>query len=174
MRCRHRGQRIISGFGCLFEGLVPAASGSQSSPKTSRWHAHQTDPGPFNAHSTDGGGSGLVQHVLRLPARTPPWNPHERELCAAPVSVKRCTLSHIGQPHGSGADLLLFQSQDRLADNSEWDEWRLLRCHVGQFLGSALCSAVGDWSLLGSRSPTQESGSSPTVRTPRRVYGSRS
>jgi len=44
-------------------------------------------------HSTDGGGSGLVQHVLRLPARTPPWNPHERELCAAPVSVKRCTLS---------------------------------------------------------------------------------
>ena len=125
-------------------------------------------------HSTDGGGSGLVQHVLRLPARTPPWNPHERELCAAPVSVKRCTLSHIGQPHGSGADLLLFQSQDRLADNSEWDEWRLLRCHVGQFLGSALCSAVGDWSLLGSRSPTQESGSSPTVRTPRRVYGSRS
>ena len=29
------------------------------------------DPGPFNAHNPDGGRSGLVQHVLRSPARIP-------------------------------------------------------------------------------------------------------
>jgi hypothetical protein len=29
------------------------------------------DPGAFNTHSPGGGGSGLVQHIFRLPARIP-------------------------------------------------------------------------------------------------------
>jgi hypothetical protein len=71
MGCRHRGQGVKSGLGCLFELLVTAAIGFQSSPKTSRGHARERDPRPFNAHSPDGRGSGLVQHVLRSPARIP-------------------------------------------------------------------------------------------------------
>ncbi len=50
-------------------------------------------PGPFNAHSQDGGGSGLVQHVLCSPARIPAADHSRRGLCAAPASIKRCTLS---------------------------------------------------------------------------------
>ena len=70
MRCRYSGPRGKSGFGCQFERMVAAAIGSQSSPKTSQPHAAR-DPGPFNAHNPDGGRSGLVQHVLRSPARIP-------------------------------------------------------------------------------------------------------
>jgi hypothetical protein len=50
-------------------------------------------PGPFNAHSQDGEGSGLVQHVLCSPARIPAADPSRRGPCAAPASIKRCTLS---------------------------------------------------------------------------------
>jgi hypothetical protein len=55
----------------------------------------ERDPGPFNAHSPDGRGSGLVQHVLRSPARIPAVESSRRDLCAAPASVKRCTLSRV-------------------------------------------------------------------------------
>jgi hypothetical protein len=51
-------------------------------------------PGPFNAHSSDAGASGLVQHVLRSPPRIPAVESSRRGPCAAPASVKRCTLSH--------------------------------------------------------------------------------
>jgi hypothetical protein len=46
-------------------------------------------PGPFNAHSQDGGGSGLVQHVLCSPARIPAADPSRSGPCAAPASIKR-------------------------------------------------------------------------------------
>jgi hypothetical protein len=51
-------------------------------------------PGPFNAHSQDGGGRGLVQHALCSPAPIPAADPSRSGPCAAPASIKRCTLSY--------------------------------------------------------------------------------
>jgi hypothetical protein len=55
--------------------------------------APATDPAAFNAHRPGAGASGLVQHVFHLPARIPIAEPPRRDLCAAPPSEKRCTLS---------------------------------------------------------------------------------
>jgi hypothetical protein len=92
VRCWNRRQRGKFGPRCLFERLAAAAIGWQ--PHRKRLDGTpEKDPGRFNAHSPDGGGSGLVQHVLRSPARIPAVESPRRGLCAAPASVKRCTLS---------------------------------------------------------------------------------
>jgi hypothetical protein len=49
-------------------------------------------PEAFNTHRHDGRGSGLVQDVLRSPARIPAAESRRRGLCAAPANVKRSTL----------------------------------------------------------------------------------
>jgi hypothetical protein len=46
-------------------------------------------PAGFNAHSSGGRGSGLVQYVFRPPARIPAAEPVRRGLCAAPPGEKR-------------------------------------------------------------------------------------
>jgi len=46
----------------------------------------------FNAHSTGGGGSDLVQSAFRSPARPPTWVPPRWRSCAAPPSEKRSRL----------------------------------------------------------------------------------
>ena len=49
----------------------------------------------FNAHSSSGGGSGLVQSVFRSPARIPAPESQRRVSCAAPPSEKRSTFCGI-------------------------------------------------------------------------------
>jgi hypothetical protein len=77
--------------GCLRASLPRRAApnhrlnGPDSTPTKS--------PVPFNAHSQGGGGCGSVQHVLRSPARILAAGCPRGRLCAAPASVKRCTLS---------------------------------------------------------------------------------
>src|ERR1017187_8373865 len=47
--------------------------------------------------SPGGGGRGLVQHVLRSPERIPALGSTRKGPCAAPASVKRCTISRLLQ-----------------------------------------------------------------------------
>ena len=60
--------------------------------KSPRSRAPPSDPGPLNAHSPGAWGSGLVQHVFRLPARPPAADPSHRAPRAAPPSEKRYSL----------------------------------------------------------------------------------
>jgi hypothetical protein len=52
-------------------------------------------PEAFNAHRQDSRGSGLVQDVLRSPARIPAAESPRRGLCATPANVKRSAFSRI-------------------------------------------------------------------------------
>ena len=91
-RPRHARARGKSGRECLcHEGLCGAGTADQGAnpglvASSSAWLRRRLapnrrpkrpnrtparDPGPFNAHNPDGGRSGLVQHVLRSPARIP-------------------------------------------------------------------------------------------------------
>ena len=73
--------------GGQFEGLLAAANGSQSSPKTSRWHAHQGS-GPFNAHSQDGGGAVDAPKLRQVGI---PWDAFDCEICAgAKIKLRFC------------------------------------------------------------------------------------
>jgi hypothetical protein len=79
----------------LSKSLVAAAKRRQPPSSMSRWPIRE---GPFNAHSPCAG-RGLVQHVLRLPARIPHADSSPSGRCAAPASVKRCTLSYMWGRH---------------------------------------------------------------------------
>jgi hypothetical protein len=61
--------------------------------------APATNPAAYNAHKP-AGASGLVQHVFHSPARIPVAEPPRGDLCAAPPSEKRYSLSsNVGWVH---------------------------------------------------------------------------
>ena len=92
---RTRTQTARSGLCRPLEASVGRVNGFQR-PASSRLNrprcpdgAPAKDPAAFNAHSPGGGGSGLVQHVFRSPARIPTAEPPRGGPCAAPPSEKR-------------------------------------------------------------------------------------
>src|SRR5471032_986009 len=113
---------------------LPRQTTASRRPKLSRGPAGEC-PGAFNAHSPDGTGRGLAQHVLRSPARTPPEGSPRKAPCAALANVKRCTLSwgRFGLRHGQASVVSALErdySIDRIHRSWHSRQARLTELHI--------------------------------------------
>jgi hypothetical protein len=88
--CRSADQRSKSNILRLLKGPIAGPKPSKPRPECPDVFSTRV-PEAFNTHRQDGRGSGLVQDVLRSPARIPAAESRRRGLCAAPANVKRCT-----------------------------------------------------------------------------------
>ena len=84
-------------------GQIPAVLAVRGSGRRCEWLPIVTQNVPMacpprvRGHSTPiakTAGGAFVQHVLCSPARIPAADPPRSGLCAAPASIKRCTLSY--------------------------------------------------------------------------------
>jgi hypothetical protein len=92
--CRSADQRSKSNILRLLKGPIAGPKPSKPRPECPDVFSTRV-PEAFNTHRQDGRGSGLVQDVLRSPARIPAAESRRRGLCAAPANVKRCTFSRV-------------------------------------------------------------------------------
>src|SRR5208337_313602 len=90
-----RGARVRRSLRWQLESPVDVPKGANPLNGSPQSRAQPKDPGQLNAHSPGAWGSGLVQHVFRLPARSPAAEPSRRVPCAAPPSEKRYSFSRV-------------------------------------------------------------------------------